>query len=158
MRKISRSQLETLCHGYCPLHGVLKLADIPGPGIGQQCARSGRGQPGRGSADALRSPSGEVLGKLQDVACTLTKRRKLKLDDRQSEVEIRSKPTFERCCLEIDVGRSDHPTLDWNLSICTNRTHPMLLKNTQELGLDGGGQLSHLIEKQRPASRLDKQT
>src|SRR5690349_284640 len=100
----------------------------------------------------------KMFHQVRDIVCAIAKRRQAKRNHIQTEVQV----TAERALLhfggEITVCRRDDTEIRLANLCGADRTKLLLLKNTQELGLQVQRKLSDFIEERRAAVRHLDQT
>src|SRR5688500_12187096 len=93
----------------------------------------------------------EVFGERQQILRAIPQRWDRDRDDLQPEVQIRAETTLVDERVKLLVGGGDDPDIDRDRAHAANALDFTLLKDTQELGLDGRRELCDLVEEQRPA-------
>src|SRR5205823_5985784 len=99
---------------------------------------------------ARADPLEQVQREQPDVPAALAQRREPDREDTQPVVEVRAEAAFARRLPEVAVARRDHAHLDLALAVAAYRPHLAVLQHAQELRLDGGARLAHLVEEERP--------
>ena len=137
-----------------PLDHVLQLADVAGPCVGlKQFLQPAGDLPGRAVV-----PSGiavdEELAELRDLAAPLAERRHRHFDDLEAIVQILAELRTDHHQLEVAVRGGDDPHVHVDRSVAAELRELRILKHVQQLGLEGGFQLSYLVQEDRAGVRL----
>src|SRR5262249_14401834 len=98
-------------------------------------------------------PLHEVFGQRQDLLLTLAQRRKRDLDDVQAIVEILAEPARRDRLLQILVRRGEDPHVDLHDGAAAHARELPILEDVKELALQGGVEVTDLVEKDRAAIR-----
>ena len=133
---------------------VLELADIAGPGVGeQQPAGLGRERPRRQPV-LLGEAGGEVVGEQADVGGALAQRRDPQGDDVEAEVEVLAKAAGGNGLAQVAVGGGDQPDVDLHRPGPADPVDLPLLDGAKQLRLQAHVHLADLVEQQRAAVGL----
>src|SRR5262249_49922528 len=95
----------------------------------------------------------EVSDERRDVLGTLAQGRQVDREDVQSVVEVVAEAALVDHRKQIPVGRRDHAHIDLDRPRATEALELLLLKDPEELRLQLQGNLSALVEEERPAVR-----
>src|SRR6185503_16905553 len=96
----------------------------------------------------------QVDGEEPDVAAPLAERRQPDRKDAEPVVEVAPEAPLVRGLAEVAVGGRDDPHVDLVAARATHRTNLPVLQDTQQLRLDRGARLPHLVEKEGAIVRL----
>ena len=131
------------------LHGILELADVARPSMGQELFLRVRGEPGGLGASAQRMCRQEMLREREDVDRPIPQRRNGQVGHVKPVEEVLPKAAFSDGLREIRVGRRDEPYVDGNGAARPDAHHLALLKHAKQLHLRPEGQVGDLVEKER---------
>src|SRR3989441_6659643 len=130
------------------LDGIAQFADVPRPGIGEKCPFRLRRELLRRAARRAGEEAEKAPRQREDLLAPLAQRRDGDLDD----VEAEEKVLAEVACADRVVGiatggghdaggRAPGPRLSHPLEL-------LVLQEAQQLGLDRGRDLAHLVEEE----------
>src|SRR4029077_290729 len=85
------------------------------------------------------------------IFAALPQRRHLNADDVQTVEEVLAEVSARHLGLEVAVGRGDDANVDGDLRLRSDGRERPLLQHTKELHLQGEGQVTDLVEKDRAA-------
>src|SRR5262249_24925946 len=91
------------------------------------------------------------------VVVPILERRQVDLKHVDAEIEVGAEPTFLHFRLKFSVRGKDETQVDRNLAFRSDGPHALVLKDTQELGLERERQLADLIEEKRPDLGMHEQ-
>src|SRR6185312_16751986 len=97
---------------------------------------------------------GEMLCERGDVLRPLAQCGDAQIDDVEPEVEVLAEIALARLLLEVAVGGGDEADIDLDRLAAADPVDLALLDGAQQLRLEAGVHLAHLVEQQRPAIRL----
>src|SRR6059058_3372760 len=133
-----------------PVDLVLQLAHVAGPRVALEEPERARVE----AAELLRLLGADPLEQVQreepDVCAALAQRREPDREDAQPVVEVRAEAAFAGRLPEVAVARRDHAHVDLPPAVAAHRPHLAVLQHAQELRLDGGARLAHLVQEERP--------
>jgi hypothetical protein len=107
---------------------------------------------------AVSMPSHEGFCEGKNVLGTLAKRRDLDRNYVQAIVEVLAKLTGLNAFIQFAIGRCYDANIDALALRSANRPNLPILKYTQEFALQAEAHVSDLVEKDRPAPCLFKET
>src|SRR5688572_30322967 len=94
---------------------------------------------------------------LGDVVGTLAQRGERDRDDVDSIEQVSAKPARGDVCLKVAIRRRDDSDVDGLRRVRAHASHFTFVECAQELYLQGGRQLTDLIEKESPLVRFLEQ-
>ena len=95
-----------------------------------------------------------MVGEQEDVASPVAQRRQVDGKDVEAVEEVGAEPSGGEILFEVPVRRGDDPDIDLDHPGGTEGLELLLLEDAQQLDLRRGGELSHLVEEDRPPVRL----
>src|SRR5437867_3080365 len=149
-QQVGRDAFARLRAQHEPVDLVLQLAYVAGPRVALEEAERARVEAAERLPLARADPLEQVQREQPDVPAALAQRREPDREDAQPVVEVRAEAAFARRLPEVAVARRDHAHLDLALAVAAHRPHLAVLQHAQELRLDGGARLAHLVEEERP--------
>jgi hypothetical protein len=121
-------------HG--PLDHVAQLADIAGPGVGQQQVAGAWIEPLRLLPVFGTEPAEKVLGQRQHILPALPQRRQPEQDDREPKIEVAAEPLPLRLALQVAVGRGEYADVDLPVPDPSHPAHGALFHGLEQLALE----------------------
>src|SRR5438093_2505925 len=149
-QEVGRDAFARLRAQHEPVDFVLQLAHVAGPRVALEEAERARVEAAERLPLARADPLEQVQRDQPDVPAALAQRREPDREDTQPVVEVRAEAAFARRLREVAVARRDHAHVDLPLAVAAHRPHLAVLQHAQELRLDGGARLAHLVEEERP--------
>ena len=148
------SQLCTLGQNTGALDAMFQLADVAGPGVGQQSALGG-GSEGKRCATLLRGLMfGEPLSQPKNVFAPLAQRGNAQADDVDPVVQVLAETTRFTELEKILMRGTDQLHVNADRRFAAQARHGTLLDRAQQLCLCGERHVTNLVEEQESAIRL----
>src|ERR1017187_2070524 len=116
----------TLRHQHGPLHGVIQLAHVARPGVGQQRLDGGFVKPRQRLAVVFGMLAQKLAGQNRDILAPVAQRGQAELDGVQAEQQILTEPALGNFFRDLGIGRREYPHI-----------HPPGLRRTHALELAG---------------------
>ncbi len=136
-----------------PLQQVIQLADIAGPGVGeQQVCRLGA--QGRNALAGTAAAAEQLHREGQNVIAALAQRGDGERKHVEAVVKIFAEASRRHFLAQATVGRREDPDVERYGSPTAEALNLALLQNAQQLRLQRQRHLRHLIEQQGAALRL----
>ncbi len=139
-------------HG--PLDDVLELPHVAGKRVGLERAEGVRCE----AADVLVLLAGaarqEVLREGADVFAAIAEGGNLDANDVEAVVEVLTEGPGADLLLDVPVGRRQDAHVDGDLVARPDAAHLAFLEDAKQLHLERRGQLTDLVEEDRPALRV----
>ena len=126
-------------HDDRPLDGVLQLAHVAGPVVGDQRLHRLLGDPGRRRGRRVAELRQEVLHQQRDVVLALSQRRHMDGDHVQAVVQVLAETPGVDLFLQVPVGRGDHPAVDLDRRAAADPLELLVLEHAQQLALGRQG-------------------
>src|SRR5260370_36150424 len=117
------------------LHGVLKLAHIAGPRIGEQPIQGCSREAARSAVVHRASTSDEAMSERQNVFAASPKRRYFDADHLQPIVEVLTKGLLANHLSEISICRGNDSHIHRPIVCPANAAYLVILKNAEKLYL-----------------------
>jgi hypothetical protein len=134
-----------------PFDDIGELADVPGPGVGEQAGLRPRVQAQAGQAILGAGAGQEALGKEQDVASEVAQRGQVEREHGQPMVEVLAEAPGADRRLEIRVGGADQPDVGGLRAGAAQAADGAVLDGGEELGLGGLREERDLVEEEHAA-------
>src|SRR5580765_3646539 len=151
--KLGQSYLWAATLDNRPLNYIGELAHVARPIMGDQFVQSILGDPVKILLRFQRKPRHEKIDEVRNIFPSLPQRRKRNGNYVETVIKIRAKASLFHRFIQVAIRRRDdfhvdldgfHPSYALKLS---------LLEKSQELGLNFGGNIADLIEKDRSTMR-----
>lgn len=127
---------------------VAQFTDIARPAMFHELLFGRIGKPDDRLIGRLGALLDEMFGELEDVFVPIAQGRYLDRGDLETEKKILTKLIVSDHLFKIAMGRSDDANIDLAWKGFSNAADLAFLQNSQQLGLDRGGQIPDLIEKE----------
>ena len=132
------------------LDAIGQLADIAGPDMALEDRQRLR-LDHEGAGGSLRARvADEVIDERRDVVEPITQRRDRHLEGVDAEEKVLAERAGRHHLLEGPVGGTNHPDVDGDRVVVTDATDLAALQGPEKTGLEGSGELTDLVEEQRP--------
>ncbi len=131
------------------LDGVAQLADVARPGVAPQRGAGLVGEAGQHLVRRAREERQQVVGQRQHVARPLTQRRQHHLDHVQPIEQILAEAPCRDLGRQVAVRRRHHAHVAGPGPRLADALVALLLKQAQQLRLQGRRQVADLVEEQR---------
>src|SRR6516162_1278064 len=117
------------------LHGVLKLAHVAGPRIGEQPIQGCSREAARSAVVHRASTSHEAMSERQNVFAASPKRRYFDADHLQSLIEVLAKAPLANHFSEISICRGNNSYIHRSVVCPANAAYLVILKHAEKLHL-----------------------
>src|SRR3954464_3836103 len=136
---------------HCSFHHVTQLADVTGPGVGEQhLAGPIVDPPDILSIFRAEAPQ-EMFGQDKGVLAPLPQGRKVEEDHRETEVQVAPEPAVLDLSLEVAIGGREDAHVDLAVTDPADPAHRSLFDCPKQLSLERGLQITHLVEEDKAA-------
>ena len=126
---------------------ILEFAHIAGPIVGEQSSYAAFRKPTAFDAVFLGKTLEKMIGEEFDIPRALAERGDLDGKHIEAVVEILAKVAFLNCLEKVAVRSGDDAHIDFDGFISSDAFEFPLLENAEELGLEGEGDLTDLVEE-----------
>jgi len=126
---------------------ILEFAHIAGPIVGEQSSYAAFRKPTAFDAVFLGKTLEKMIGEKLDIPRALAERGDLNGKHIEAVVEILAKVAFLNCLEKVAVRSGDDAHIDFDGFISSDAFEFPLLENAEELGLEGKGDLTDLVEE-----------
>ena len=133
---------------------VLELPDVARPGIGVEEFEGLGGEDEPSSAKLPAVLLGEMVEEGLHILPPFAQGRNLDRHDPEPVVQVFPEAALADFPLEHLVGRADEPDVDPAHPVLSDPPNLFVLKNAEELGLEGRAEVSDLVEKEGPPGSL----
>src|SRR5881396_1263418 len=147
-----------LAEHHRPLEGVLELADVAGPVVGEQRALRVFRERLRLLVALLGDAAQELLPQDLDIVAPVAQWREMDGDHVQPVVQVGTEAAALDVVLEVAVGGRHDPDVHGNGLGTAHGDRLPLLQHAQQLHLRGGRHLADLVQEERAAARRGEQT
>jgi len=156
--QVGRRQLRLVREQGGALQHVGQLADVAGPGVGQQGGLRVLGEHARGQAVVLAHAPEELLGEHDDVPPARTQRRQRQRDNGQPVIEVGAEAPILHRGRQILAGGRHDGDVQRLAPRAAEAAHLAFLDDLQQLGLQRRRQQADLVEEDRAAPGRLEQT
>src|SRR5205809_3162564 len=147
-----------LAEHHRPLEGVLELADVAGPVVGEQRALRVFRERLRLLVALLGDAAQELLPQDLDIVAPVAQWREMNGDHVQPVVQVGAETAALDVVLEVAVGGGHDPDVHGNGLGAAHGDRLPLLQHARQLHLRGGRHLADLVQEERAAARRGEQT
>ncbi|MNQ76419.1 hypothetical protein D3C85_912620 [compost metagenome] len=92
-----------------------------------------------------------MLGEQEDVLPPLAQGRHHQVEHVEAVIEVFAKAALPHHALQVAVSSAEHPHVHLHLAVATDAAEAAIAEKTQQLGLQVGRHLAHLVEEHRAA-------
>ena len=135
------------------LNGVLKFAHVARPIIGGELAQCGLRDSQVGAIHSPRALPHEMCRERWDVFAPFAQRRDFDREDAQAIEKVPAETARIDLFLQVAIGRSDDPDIDFARTSVADALQFLLLQNAQQFRLHRERHFADFVEKQCAAVR-----